>query len=477
MLKVLLASSEAVPFSKSGGLGDVAGSLPVALKEKGADVRVIVPEHSGMKNELKSLLKHNRYIYVKVGWRSQYCGIDECEYRGVKFYFIDNQYYFDRGGLYGYYDEAERYVFFSRAVLEVLPQIGFCPDVIHCNDWQTAIIPLFLKANYKEYDFYKDIKTVYTIHNLQYQGVFDSSVLYELMNLDSYYYHTDRLEYNGGISFMKAGIIYSDFITTVSETYAEEIQYPYYGEGLNELIRSNRHKLKGILNGIDYHEFNPETDKLIYANYSLESLMLKKENKIRLQKELGLMVDADIPLFGIVSRLVSQKGVDLLLCVLNDILTDNVQLIVLGSGDDVYEKAFSEAASCRGERMAVKIAFSNSLAHKIYAGVDVLLMPSKFEPCGLAQMIALKYGTIPLVRETGGLKDTVTSFETEDESGNGFSFANYNAHDMLYTMRRAAGFYSDRRLWERLQKKGMNEDYSWERSAEKYIELYEKLKG
>lgn len=471
-MKILFTASEAYPFIKTGGLGDVAYALPKALTDAGTDIRVILPKYISIPDSYKNKMITIATFNVQVGWRNQYCGLQYLEYNGVKFYFIDNEYYFRRDGCYGYYDDGERFCFFSKAVLEAINHMGdFMPDIIHCNDWHTAIIPVLLRAQHENLSH---IKTIFTIHNLRYQGVFSKNVLSELLNLDDYYYDEERLKYYDAVSFMKGAINYADLITTVSRTYAEEIRHPFYGEGLHGLLASKNNMI-GIVNGIDYDLFNPETDKNIYRNYSVKNIEDKAFNKLSLQKDLGLPEDKNIPMIGIVSRLVQQKGLDLIACVLNDILQLNVQLVVLGTGDPEYENLIKHAAWSNPEKVSANIFFDNSLAQKIYAASDIFLMPSLFEPCGIGQLIAQRYGSLPVVRETGGLKDTVLPFNEYSGTGNGFSFTNYNAHDMLYTIKRAVYFYESKNLWKHIVENAMALDNSWKASADKYMEAYKKL--
>lgn len=471
-MKILFTTSEAYPFIKTGGLGDVAYALPKALTDAGTDIRVILPKYISIPDSYKNKMTTIATFNVQVGWRNQYCGLQYLEYNGVKFYFIDNEYYFRRDGCYGYYDDGERFCFFSKAVLEAINYMGdFMPDIIHCNDWHTAIIPVLLRAQHENLSH---IKTIFTIHNLRYQGVFSKNVLSELLNLDDYYYDEERLKYYDAVSFMKGAINYADLITTVSRTYAEEIRHPFYGEGLHGLLASKNNMI-GIVNGIDYDLFNPETDKNIYRNYSVKNIEDKAFNKLSLQKDLGLPEDKNIPMIGIVSRLVQQKGLDLIACVLNDILQLNVQLVVLGTGDPEYENLIKHAAWSNPEKVSANIFFDNSLAQKIYAASDIFLMPSLFEPCGIGQLIAQRYGSLPVVRETGGLKDTVLPFNEYSGTGNGFSFTNYNAHDMLYTIKRAVYFYESKNLWKHIVENAMALDNSWKASADKYMKAYKKL--
>ncbi|MCM1991690.1 glycogen synthase GlgA [Oceanirhabdus seepicola] len=478
MTKVLYVASEAVPFIKTGGLADVAFSLPKELRKIGIDIRVVIPKYRAIPDEFKKEMSFIKSVEVPVGWREKYCGIQYMEYEGVPYYFIDNEYYFNREsgyGVYGYYDEAERFAFFNRSVLEMIRHIDFKPDIIHCNDWQTGMISPLLKAHYNENLEYKNIKTIFTIHNLKYQGIFSPEILGELLNLGSEYNHIEKLEFNDGVSFMKGGINYSDIITTVSESYAQEIQCEYYGEKLDGLLRKRSEELYGIVNGIDYDIYNPEKDNYVYKNYSIDSLEDKTENKLRLQELLNLPQREDVPLIGIVSRLDSMKGLDLVVHILDELLDRDVQMVVLGTGDSYFESIFRNYANRYPEKLSANILFDNSLAHKIYAGCDMFLMPSRFEPCGLSQLIALRYGTLPIVRETGGLNDTVRSYNGFTKEGNGFSFKNYNAHDMLFTINRALEYYKDRTGWYEIVQNAMNGDYSWKGSAQTYEELYMNL--
>lgn len=477
MLKVLLVSSEAVPFAKTGGLADVAGSLPKALCENDIDARIIMPLYGTIPDNLRQRIEYVAYTFVQVGWRNQYCGIKTASVDGVKYYFIDNEYYFKREKLYGYFDDGERFAYFCMAVLAAIPHMDFSPDIIHCNDWQTGMIPVYLKTWYGQLPDYKDIKVLFTIHNIEYQGTFDKKMLYEILNLGDEFYTPEKLEFYGGVSFMKGALVYSDMLSTVSPRYAQEIQYPFYGKNFEGILNSRRDKLRGILNGIDCTVYNPSDDPLIFARYDADNIEGKKINKDNLQKLLCLSPDPDIPIIGIVSRLVSQKGLDLIECVIDEIMKIGVQMVVLGTGEKKYESLFVNKVREYSGRMSVNIRFDNPLSHKIYAGADIFLMPSLYEPCGLGQMIALRYGTMPVVRETGGLYDTVKPFNEHAMDGNGFSFTNYNAHDMLYTINRAAGFYRDKKTWNFLIKKAMTCDYSWTASALKYKELYSNLAG
>ncbi|MGV8147008.1 MAG: glycogen synthase GlgA [Alkaliphilus sp.] len=473
-MKILIVAAEAYPFAKSGGLGDVIGSLPLALKNKETDVRVVIPKYSTILESYRMKTRKLRNVSVKVGWRNQYCGIEKLEYKGVGFYFIDNEYYFYRDSLYGHYDEAERFAFFDRAVLEMLPVIDFKPDIIHCHDWHTGMISVLLDSQYKEKEFYKNIKTIYTIHNLKYQGVFSKENLGNLFGLERSYFTERKLKFYDAISFMKGGIIYSDAINTVSKTYADEIQTPYFGEQLHGLLKGKRNDLHGILNGIDNDKYNPRTDEYI-TKYNARNIRTKLENKNALQKETGLEINQNVPLISIVSRLVPQKGIDLILAVLDEIMNLGVQLIILGTGERKYEHFFREVEERYKGRISSNIMFDDGLAHKIYASSDMFLMPSLFEPCGLGQMIALRYGSLPIVRETGGLKDTITSYNESTEEGNGFTFSDYNAHDMLFTISRAVELYSNKKTWNKIIQNAMRCNNSWESSASEYVNLYAKM--
>ena len=474
-MKVLYAASEALPFAASGGLADVAGSLPQALRKRLVGCRVVMPLYSTIKQELRDTMKFITNISVPVAWRRQYCGIFEAKYGGVTYYLLDNEYYFKREGLYGYYDDAERFAFFSRAILEIIPHIDFKPDVIHCNDWQTALTPLYYSTIYATQPGYENIKTVFTIHNIQYQGVYGKELIDNVVGLD--YSHKNLIEYDDTVNFAKAAIECANAVSTVSPSYAKEILDPWYSHGLDTILKERSFKLRGILNGIDVENYNPETDKDIFKNYSAEKMTGKATNKRELQKFFGLPEKKDTPVMGMVTRLVSHKGLDLCKAVLDELLaTTDIQLVVLGSGDTEYEDFFRGLASRFPEQVGLCLGFIPDLARKIYAGTDLFLMPSKSEPCGLSQMVALRYGSIPIVRETGGLRDSVK--DSGDGEGNGFTFANYNAHEMLHAIRRACEGYSDKKGWKILVKRAMESDNSWGKSANEYIRMYKEiLKG
>lgn len=473
-MKILFATSEAYPFMKTGGLGDVSYALPKALKKIGVDIRVILPKYKSIPEEYLNNMRKIAQFTVKVGWRNKYCGLLELEKDGVKFYFIDNEYYFKRDSAYAQMDDGERFSFFSKAIVEAINHINdFTPDIIHCNDWHTSMAIPVLRDQYFNNPRVNHIKTVYTIHNLKYQGIFDKKMLEELLNLGDEYFSEEKLKYYDAISFMKGGIVYADAITTVSPTYAEEIKTEYYGEGLHGLLQSRESDLYGILNGIDLDINNPRTDENLFERYDVNNLKGKSNNKCELQKMLNLPEKNDIPMIGIVSRLEEQKGFDLLKEVIEELLQENIQLVVLGTGDQKYEDMFKFFAWKYPDKLSENIYFDNSLAQKIYAASDIFLMPSRFEPCGIGQLIALRYGSIPIVRETGGLNDTVFSYNEYTGQGNGFSFTEFNAKDMLYTIRRALGFYNNNKdLWNHLIERGMKVDYSWEKAANCYVGVY-----
>ena len=471
-MKVLYAVSEARPFAASGGLSDVGGSLPKALRKRLIGARVVMPLYSCVGQEYREKMRFVANITVPVAWRRQYCGIFELRHEGVIWYFIDNEYYFKRDGLYGYYDDGERFAFFSRAVLEMIPHIDFRPDVIHCNDWQTALTPVYLSAMYAKDPYWQGIRTVFTIHNIQYQGKYGKEINHDVVGLDEA--DAALLEYDDAMNFVKGAIETADKVTTVSPTYAKEILDPWYSHGLDGILREREWKLSGILNGIDVDSYDPGTDKVIEANYSAADLSGKALCKSALQREMGLAEKEDVPLIGVVSRLVAHKGFDLVKVILPELLdTTDVQVAVLGAGDWQYENFFSDMAARYPGKLALRLGFEPDLARRIYAGSDMFLMPSKSEPCGLSQMVALRYGSVPIVRETGGLKDSIS--DSLDGEGNGFTFATYNAGDLLYTIRRALEGYADPAGWQTLTQRCMKCDFSWKRSAGEYIKTYKEI--
>ena len=476
MSKILMCSSEVAPFAKTGGLGDVVGALPMALAKLGNDVRVVLPKYGCIPQEYTAQMEFKFYIYIPLGWRRKYCGVFSLQKDGVTFYFIDNEYYFGDPYLYKWND-LERFSFYDKACLEIMRYLDFRPDVIHCHDWQTGMIPVMLKAYFEKDQFYQGIKTAFTIHNLRYQGIYPIDAVADFFSLDSSFFTDDKLEFHGNANLMKGGIVYADYITTVSPTYAHEIKTLLGGEGLDGLLSARRESLCGIINGIDTDVYNPKTDKQIFENYDSETLMNKKKNKVKLQEQLGLPQDENKAVIGIVSRLVDQKGCDIIAEAMEELMEMDVQLIVLGTGDSKYEEMFKNNAKKYPHKLSANITFSNELAHKIYAGADIFLMPSLFEPCGLCQMIAMRYGTIPIVRETGGLKDSVEPFNEFTGEGTGFSFLPYRADDMLHIIRLSLRFFADKEIWTKLMKRVMNEDFSWTVSAKKYDDMYKQLLG
>lgn len=471
-MNVLFVVSECVPFIKTGGLADVAGALPKELQNLGADVRVMLPKYGLIPEEYRNNMKKAAEITVQVGWRQQYCGIEELEYNGITYYFIDNEYYFKRESLYGHYDDGERFSYFCTAVLESLKVIPFNPDWLHCHDWHTGMVPFLLKEKYRFDPYYQSIKTMFTIHNLQFQGIFPLEIVSDLLNLSYDVFTPDKMEFNGSVNFMKAGIVSSTLITTVSDTYKYEIQTEYYGEKLDGVLREHSARLYGIVNGIDYDLYNPSMDPQLTAPFNQEQIEKKLVNKRALQQELDLPSSDKVPIISIISRLTSQKGLDLITYVFEQILQENVQFIVLGTGEDDFEEFFKWKEREHPDHVKAMITFNEPLAHRIYAGSDFFLMPSKFEPCGLGQIIAMRYGTIPIVRETGGLRDTVEPFNEFTNHGNGFSFSNFNAHDMLFTIQRALMFYRKKEPFQTIIKNAMTKDYSWVKSAETYYQHY-----
>ncbi len=472
-MKVLYAASEALPFIASGGLADVAGSLPGAIRKRLVGCRVVLPLYEQIPQELRDTMTFVTSISVPVSWRRQYCGIFEARHNGVIYYLLDNQYYFKRQGLYGHFDDAERFAFFSRAVLEMLPAIGFWPDIIHANDWQTALIPIYYTLFYGQQEAYQNIRTVYTIHNIQYQGQYGMEILGDVFGIPD-----DRrnlVEHGGMVNLMKGGVETADRVTTVSGTYAREILDPWFAHGLDSILREREWKLSGILNGIDTVGYDPETDPNIYEHYTAQTVAAgKAANKAELQKRLCLPEDPDVPLIGMVTRLASHKGLDLVKAVFERLMTEqNAQVVILGSGEWAYENFFREMQEKYPDRFCFCCGFVPELARKIYASADIFLMPSQSEPCGLAQMVACRYGTVPIVRRTGGLADSIR--DCGDGEGFGFVFDTYNADDMYYAITRALGAYANRDHWPILVERCMCTDFSWGRSANEYIRLYRSL--
>lgn len=471
--KVLFATSEAGPFIRSGGLGDVAAALPQALNDLGADCRVILPLYHDIPADFRSTMKYIGSVYVTLAWRYQYAGLFSAVYNGVTYYFVDNEYYFKRQGIYGHYDDAERFAFFSKAVLECIRLMDFYPEVIHSNDWHTALVPLFLDTFYRGIEEYKFIKTVFTIHNIEFQGKYGLNIIKDILGLPES--ATKLIEYADCVNFMKGAIECSNAVTTVSPSYAGEIMDKYYSYGLDMILKSRSFKLSGIVNGIDTKLYDPLTDKSLFKNFDYDTIENKKVNKEGLLDMLDMNMGGERPLIGMVTRLTKQKGLDLIMAVLDKILECDCQLVILGKGDWKYENALKEYEYRYPKKIKVIINFSTDIANKIYGGADLFLMPSKFEPCGLSQMIAMRYGTIPIVRQTGGLRDTVIGFNPLELTGNGFNFYSYNAYDMLDAIHRALGTYNNKREWNALVANAMNTDFTWKTSAEKYLELYNKL--
>lgn len=479
MKKILFATSEAVPFIKTGGLADVTGSLPRYFDKDEYDVRIILPKYACMDEKWKGQLHFLCHFYVHLSWREQYVGIFETKYEGITYYLVDNEFYFAGDRPYhNIYEDVEKFAYFSKAVLEALPYLDFCPDVIHCHDWQTGLIPVFLRTLYGDEPYYAGIKTVFSIHNLKFQGRWTLPAVMDITGLPEQIFTSDKLESYGEANYLKGGIVYGDAVTTVSPTYAYEITTPEGGEGLDGLLYACRNKLYGILNGIDDAEYNPKTDPFIEAQYDSRNVQQgKAKNKAKLQQMMGLEENESIFLLGMVSRMTDQKGFDLIAYVMDEMLAkEKIQFIAVGTGEDRYQDMLHYFAGKYPGRVSVTIGYSESLAHQVYASCDGFLMPSLFEPCGLSQLMSLRYGTVPIVRETGGLKDTVVAYNEYTKEGTGFSFANYNAHEMLRTIQYALSVYYGKRAdWKQLVEQGMQEDFSWRKSAKKYEDLYQKI--
>ena len=475
-MNILYVTSEAVPFCKTGGLADVAGSLPPSLAANGDRVSVILPLYETVKDKWGEKLHFERWTNVRLAWREVYCGLFSFEYEGVTWYFIDNESYFRRSDLYGYYDDGERFAFFSRAVTELLRSLPEKPDVVHCNDWQSALVPVYIRDEAVRDDFYRSIRTVITVHNIEYQGRFGRETVEDLFGLDRGWFDGGTIEFGGDVNLLKGAIVTADAVTAVSPTYARELKCAYFAHGLENVMRMSEGKLHGVLNGIDMKRYDPAHDESLAAPYSADDLTGKRQDKAALQKLLGLKEAPGTPILAMVTRLVSHKGLDLVCETLDAIMEKDVQFVVLGKGDAKYETFFEYARARYGGRMAVHLGYSEELAMQIYAGADLFLMPSKSEPCGLSQMIAMRYGTLPIVRETGGLKDTVRAYEAWNSAGNGFSFADYNAGDMCHVVCQAIDLYHNNRdVYALLQKRGMTADFSWKRSAQAYRDIYSSI--
>lgn len=475
-MNILYVTSEAVPFCKTGGLADVAGSLPPSLAANGDRVSVILPLYETVKDKWGDRLHFEKWTFVRLAWRSVYCGLFSVEREGVTWYFVDNESYFRRSDLYGYYDDGERFAFFSRAVTELLRSLPEKPDVVHCNDWQSALVPVYIRDEAVRNDFYKSIRTVITVHNIEYQGRYGRETVEDLFGLDSGWFDGGTLAFDGDVNLLKGAIVTADAVTAVSPTYAQELKCAYFAHGLENVMRMSEGKLHGVLNGIDMKRYDPAHDESLAAPYSADDLAGKRRDKAALQKLLGLREAPGTPILAMVTRLVSHKGLDLVCETLDTIMEKDVQLVVLGKGEAKYETFFEYAKQRYGGRMAVHLGYSEQLAMQIYAGADLFLMPSKSEPCGLSQMIAMRYGTVPIVRETGGLKDTVRAYEAWNGAGNGFTFANYNAGDMCHVVCQAIDLYHNNRdVYALLQKRGMTADFSWKRSAQAYRDIYSSI--
>lgn len=472
---VLFVASEGLPFIKTGGLADVLGSLPQAIASKGEyDVRVIMPLYSGIDAGMRNNFAFVTNFNVGLAWRNQYCGLFSCRLNGVTYYFIDNEYYFARDSLYGAYDDGERFAFFSKAVLDTLGVLDYYPDVIDCNDWQSAATVIYLKTLYANRFGFSEIKTVFTIHNIEYQGKYGMDTAADLFGFPESAY--GAIEFDGCLNLMKGAIQLADKVVTVSPTYARELADPFFASGLENIVKANSYKTTGILNGIDMDLYDPSTDKALFANYSASDTSGKAVCKRELQKMLGLPERADVPVIAVISRLVSHKGLDLVKRILDELLYEDVQLVVLGKGDVDYENYFKYMEGRYGCKCRALIAFNRDMASKIYSGADILLMPSRQEPCGLSQMIACRYGTVPVVRRTGGLADSIKAYNEARDVGNGFAFTNYNAHEMLYVIKDAILTFGKKDEWKKIVDYALASDFGWNKSSEKYIELFDSLK-
>lgn len=473
-IKTLFVSSEVAPFTKTGGLADVAGSLPKELSYLEIDIRVVMPKFKNIPDkyvrEMKSIGNGTvDILFKKVGFE-----IFMLEQDNIKYYFIEHDDYFCRDGYYGYGDDGERFIFFSKAVFEMLPLINFKPDIIHSNDWQTASVNVLAKAYYAYQDYYKNIKTVFSIHNIKYQGVYPKEIINSLLGIGWDNFTYDKLEFHDQVNLLKGAIKYSDAVNTVSETYSNEIKHDFFAENLGGVTRS-REDLYGIVNGIDYAVFNPETDENIFATFNKDTLQDKYKNKKMLQQSLGLPVKKSVPIISIITRLVENKGIDLINAIIDDLMQQDVQFIALGTGEYRYEESFKYFANKYPKKFSANILYDSVLSHRIYAGSDMFLVPSLFEPCGLSQLISLRYGTVPIVRETGGLKDTIKPYNKFTSEGNGFTFSNYNAHELLDSINRAIELYKSKVKWNKLINSGMEDDFSWSTSAKKYFDIYKNL--
>ncbi len=480
MKKILFAASECVPFIKTGGLADVCGTLPKMFDKSEWDVRVVIPNYSCIPEEYRNQFEYVTHFYMGTGpyVPYKYVGVLSYKFDGITYYFIDNEEYFDSFLPYGNIRfDIEKFIFFDKAVLSMLPLIDFQPDLIHCHDWQTGLIPVYLRTEFQGDMFFWGMRSIMTVHNLKFQGIWDVKTMLGLTGLPEDLFTPDKLEFKKDANMLKGGLVYADYITTVSDTYAQEIQIPYYGEGLDGLLYARRMDMQGIVNGIDYDHFNPATDPSLFVNYDAETFRTKKVlNKEKLQETLGLTVDRHKFLIGLVSRLTDQKGLDLIEYCFERIIDENTQFVVIGTGEENYENMFKYFAWKYPDRVSANITYNDDLAQKLYGSADAFLMPSRFEPCGLTQLISFRYGTVPIVRETGGLKDTVESFNEYENTGTGFSFTNYNADDMLHVINYAKQIYFEKkRQWNQIIDRGMTRDFSWNVSAAKYRILYDYL--
>lgn len=474
-MNILYITSESTPFIKTGGLADVSGSLPKDIKKNNHDIRVVLPLYSQIPQEYKDKMEYQGYFYVDFGWMHKYCGIFKTVVDDVEYYFLDNEKYFDRNRIYGEFDDAERFIFFSKAAALLPKIINFNVDVIHSNDWHTGLVPVYVNDFRTGDDFYKDVKTVYTIHNIKYQGIFDRSV-FHMTGLDSKYMNFNDLEFHDAINFMKGGIIHSTKFNTVSRTYADEIRHSFFGEGLEDVINYHSYKLSGIVNGIDYDIWDPSKDKIIEKNYGIRSLKKKSENKLFLQRKYGLPENKDVCMIGMVTRLTSMKGIEILRYILEELIQEDIQFVVLGTGEYEYEEMFKYFEYKYPDKFAARMYFNTDESNMIYAASDLYMMPSIAEPCGISQLIAMKYGSLPIVRETGGLKDTVEPFNRYEEKGTGFTFKNINAHELLFKTKEAVSvYYNEKDLFNKIVKNAMKSKFDWEKSSKEYIDLYRSL--
>jgi starch synthase len=473
--KILFVSSEAAPFMTTGGLGEVVGALPKNLykADNNFDVRIVIPLYEEIAHRFSDRLEFVGRIFVSLGWRHQYCGIFKAEEAGVVYYFIDNEYYFKRADCYGHFDDGERFAFFGKAVLEILEVVGFIPDIIHAHDWQSSLTPVYLKTNYSGKKEFKNIKTVFTVHNIEYQGKYAMSILEDVFDIS--YAHRELLEFDGAINLMKAAMMCADIISTVSKTYSQEIRDPGIAHGLDPIINMQSHKIRGILNGIDTDSYNPATDSKISVNYDADCPEKKIRNKLQLQTVMNIQTDENIPVVAIVSRLVSHKGIDLLAGAMKELVNLPMQFVLVGKGDREYELAFEAFDERYAKKVGVRIGYDNEISRKTFAGADMVIMPSRTEPCGIVQMIASRYGAVPIVRETGGLKDSIIPYETDGGCGNGFTFYDCTSGNIVEAISRALAVYGDKEKWAQLVKRVMNWDFSWEQSAKEYIKMYNDL--